>query len=279
MLEFLGWSAEALVGRRVQRDHRRRRLRRLPPDRRAGLGRRDGPPRGLDLVPAARPPLHDRDLRALRPPGRGDRAGGGVRPRPHRAEDARDRGRRRPGPAASQRGAQVGDLRPRLRRAGLDRRRRPHRRVQSGGGGDVRPEPRRGARPAGQRGDDPGSLPPRPRGRHEAHAVRRRGPRARQAARDACAARRRQRVPDGDGAVAHRRRRRGLLHRVDRRRLRAPRRGAADRAPARGAAPEREAHRDGQPARRRRPRAEQPAGDRHGPGQPARGEVRGRIRR
>ena len=134
-----------------ERGHRRGDLRRLPAGVRAGLGRRDRPARRLGDVSAARPPLHDRDLRSLRARGRRDRAGGGVRPRPHRAEDARARARRRDGPAASQRGAQVGDLRSRLRRAGLDRRRRPHRRVQSGGGGDVRQEPRRGARPAGQR--------------------------------------------------------------------------------------------------------------------------------
>ena len=131
----------------------------------------------------------------------------------------------------------------------------------------------------GERGDDPDALPRRARRRHAAHARRRPGAHAGQARsrctrcaptaassrwRWCCGAPRRAARVFYTASIAD------LSERHDAAR--------ADRAPARGAAPEREADRDGQPAGRRRARAEQPARHRHGPRQPARGEVRGPSR-
>ena len=71
--------------------------------------------------------------------------------------------------------------------------------------------------------DRAAAAPRRPRRRHGAHGRRRRAADDGPARADAGAARRRQRVPDRDGAVPHRARRRRALHRLDERRHRAHR--------------------------------------------------------
>ena len=172
------------------------------------------------------------------------------------------------------RGTEVVDRRQRARRAGLDRRRRRVVEFNPGCGTHVRAGARRRdrARPVGDL-----IIPPRHRAAHEAGmgACATAGPaHPRAAHRDAGAARRRNRVSHRDGAVAHGSRWRrphytasmfDLTERLKRR--------GRDRAPARRPAPEREAHRDGQPARRRGARTQQSAGHRHGAREPAGGQV------